>query len=370
MKVALVHDYLNQKGGAERVFLALTELFPTSPVFTSIYFSEKTYAGFQKRKIRTTFAQKIPGIDKSYRLLFFLYPPAFSTLGDFSGADVVISSSSTFAKWITPRPDICHICYCHSPTRFLYDYDRYMAQFQLGFGSKTIVRALTRFLQYWDQQAANRVHYFIANSRFTAQKIKEHYRKDAIVIYPPVDTKIFRPGGQKEDYYLVVSRFLNYKRIDLAIEAFRASHRRLVIVGEGPDEKRLKRLATGLNVDFAGPVSTEKLVSLYQSARALILPGEEDFGMVPVEAGACGTPTIAYRRGGAMETVIEGKTGIFFDQGTPASLADAVSRFELLKFSPDALIAHARQFDITIFRQKILDAVHDFCRTFGSQTVK
>lgn len=357
MKVALVHDYLNQMGGAERVVLAFHEIFPDAPIYTSIYDPRRVDAAFREMDIRTSFMQKLPLVKKHHQPFLPFYPFAMELL-DLRGFDLVLSSSSAFGKGVITRPETMHICYCHTPMRWCWNYDEYVEREQLGRISRSILPFLITGLRVWDQTSAMRVDHFIANSPIVAERIQKYYRRDAVVIPPPVDVSrfAFEPETQLEDYYLIVSRFMPYKRIDLAIEACNRLHLPLVIIGSGRDEKRLKSIA-GPTIRFMGRLSDAEVLHYYAHCRALILPGEEDFGITPLEAQASGRPVIAYGAGGALASVIDEVTGTFFHEQTVESLVAALASFDERKYTPQTIRNHALEFDVARFYRRILQFI-------------
>ncbi|HZU68177.1 MAG TPA: glycosyltransferase [Ktedonobacteraceae bacterium] len=357
MKVALVHDYLNQMGGAERVVLAFHELFPNAPLYTSIYDPRRVDPAFQKIDIRTSFMQKMPLVKKHHQPFLPFYPFAMERL-DLRGYDLVLSSSSAFGKGVITKPETIHICYCHTPMRWCWNYDEYIEREQLGKVARSILPFLITSMRVWDQASSMRVDHFIANSPAVAQRIAKYYRRDAVVIPPPVEVSrfIFDPTIQPEDYFLIVSRFMPYKRIDLAIQACNQLQLPLVIIGKGRDEPRLKRMA-GPTIRFLGSLSDAEVLHYYARCRALLLPGEEDFGITPLEAQASGRPVIAYGAGGALASIIDGVTGTFFDEQTVESLASALSSFDERQFDPQTIRNHALEFDKPRFHRRILQFI-------------
>ncbi len=357
MKVALVHDYLNQMGGAERVVLAFHELFPDAPVYTSIYDPKRVDAAFQKMDIRTSFMQKLPLVKKHHQPFLPLYPFAMESL-DLRGYDLVLSSSSAFGKGVITRPGTMHICYCHTPMRWCWNYEEYVEREHLGKVARSVLPYFITKLRVWDQTTSMRVDHFIANSPVVAERIQKYYRRDAVVIPPPVETSrfLFDPAGQVEDYFLVVSRFMPYKRIDLAIEACNRLKLPLVIIGGGRDEQRLKKLA-GPTISFKGRLSDEEVLHYYAHCRALILPGEEDFGITPLEAQASGRPVIALGAGGALASVIDGVTGAFFQEQTVESLTETLATFDESSYDRQAIRNHALEFDKPRFHRRMLQFI-------------
>lgn len=357
MKVALVHDYLNQMGGAERVVLAFHELFPNAPLYTSIYDPERVDPAFQKIDIRTSFMQKMPLVKKHHQPFLPFYPFAMERL-DLRSYDLVLSSSSAFGKGVITKPETMHICYCHTPMRWCWNYDEYVEREQLGKLARGILPFLITGLRVWDQTSAMRVDHFIANSPIVAQRIAKYYRRDAVVIPPPVEASrfIFDPSIEPEDYFLIVSRFMPYKRIDLAISACNRLQLPLVIIGSGRDEPQLKKMA-GSTIRFLGGLSDAEVLHYYAHCRALLLPGEEDFGITPLEAQASGRPVIAYGAGGALASIIDGVTGTFFHKQTVESMAEVLSSFDERQFDPQTIRNHALEFDKPRFHRRILQFI-------------
>jgi len=356
MRTALVHDYLNQAGGAERVVEYLHEIFPEAPIFTSIYDRKKMPIVFRSMDIRTSFMQHLPLVMKHFKKYLPLYPFAFESF-NLSSYDLILSSSSAWGKGIKKKKGALHICYCHSPMRFVWMYEDYMEKEEYGPLVRIVLPPILKWLKKWDLKTSKGVDYFIANSKTTQKRIKLFYGRDSEVIHPPVDTSFFKPYNSKiKDYFLVVSRLNPYKHIDLAVEAFNEIGLPLYVIGSGPDDKRLKKLAKP-NVEFLGRLPDDEIVKYYSQCRAFILPGEEDFGLTPVEAQACGRPVIAYRSGGALESVIEGETGIFFDKQEKGSLMDAVKKFNGMSFDPAKIRDNALKFDKNVFKKKIREFV-------------
>ena len=357
MKVALVHDYLNQMGGAERVVLAFHELFPDAPLYTSIYDPKRVDPAFRKIDIRTSFMQKMPLVKKHHQPFLPFYPFAMERL-DLRGYDLVLSSSSAFGKGVITRPETMHICYCHTPMRWCWNYDEYVEREQLGKLSRSILPYLITWMRVWDQTSAMRVDHFIANSPIVAQRIAKYYRRDAVVIPPPVEAGrfIFDPTLQPDDYFLIVSRFMPYKRIDLAIQACNRLQLPLVIIGTGRDESRLKEMA-GPTIRFLGGLSDAEVLDYYARCRALLLPGEEDFGITPLEAQASGRPVIAYGAGGALASIIDGVTGALFHEQTVESMVEVLSSFDERLYDTQTIRNHALEFDKPRFHRRILQFI-------------
>jgi glycosyltransferase involved in cell wall biosynthesis len=364
LRVAIVHYWLLNRRGGERVVEAFCELFPQADIFTLVADPEALSPALRKHKLTTSFLQKVPGSRKLHRHMLPLYPLALEQF-DLRGYDLVISSESGPAKGVLVGPDTYHICYCHTPMRYIWDfYHQYKSRSALGPLRKGIFALTAHYARIWDRLSADRVDYFIANSENIARRIKRYYGRDAEVIYPPVDVSRAECSATTDDHYLAVGQLVSYKRFDLAIEACNRLGRRLRVVGTGEEYKRLKRIA-GRTVSFLGSLSDAELRPEYASCRALLFPGEEDFGIVPVEAQAYGRPVIAFGKGGARETVIpagqdgranpEQASGIFFREQTLEDVADAILSFESMehRFSPEYIRSHAEQFDKHHFLTKI-----------------
>ena len=366
MKIAIVHERLDVMGGAERVIESLHKLYPNAPVYTSFVDYDKLSPAFRSMNIHTSYMQNLPAPVKKYSdKLLPLYMLAFQDF-DFSEYDIVISSSYVAAKSILTPSNTCHICYCHTPMRFAWDL---YADYMRGDGNRIVkagVRLLLQYFRLWDVQTSNNVDYFIGNSDVVRRRIRKHYRRDARVIYPPVETSRFHPKETPGDFYLAVSRLVPYKRIDLAVEAFNQLGLPLVVIGSGREEKHLRAIARP-NVKILGWQPDEEVARHLSEAKALIFPGEEDFGILPVEAQAAGTPVIAFGRGGALETVKNGETGCFFAEQTPESVADAVRQFERMTFNRHQIASHARQFDEVLFRKRLDDYVQQCYAEFQSE---
>ena len=355
MRVALVHDYLNQMGGAEKVLLTLHELFPQAPIYTSIYEPSRVDRRFRSMDVRTSFMQRLPFVKQHHQPFLPLYPYAFERL-DLRAYDLVISDSSAFAKGVVTRPESLHISYCHTPMRWAWNYEDYIERERMGRLARIMLLPFIARLRAWDYATAARVDYFVANSPAVAARIAKYYRREAAFIPPPVDTSRFYVTPQHEDYFLIVSRLIPYKRIDLAVKAFTMLGLPLRVIGGGRDEGHLRRMA-GKNVEFLGRLSDDEVRAQMARCRAFIFPGEEDFGITPVEAMASGRPVIAYGAGGALATIVEGSTGLFFNQQTPESLAEVVSTFDERYFDPHAIRRHAEEFDTQRFMRRFTQFV-------------
>lgn len=362
-RVAIVHDYLVDAGGAERVVIALHEQFPDAPIFTAVVDPRTTFPIFNTLDVRPSFLQRLPVRKSNYKLLLPFFPLAFESF-DLAEYDLVISSASAFAKGVITAADTLHVCYCHTPARFAWRFHEYVAQEQLGRIKKSIIQLIVHNLRPWDYLAAQRVDHFIANSQATARRIEKNYRRAATVIYPPVEVAAFAPCAEIGAYYLVVARLAPYKRIDLAVQAFNNLGLPLKIVGAGSDAARLRALAKS-NIEFLGHVPQNQLADLYAHARAVIFPGVEDFGIVPLEANAAGRPVIALAAAGALETVIDGVTGVFFHAPTVDALAEAVRATEVDRFDARVLREHAEKFSQARFKQQLADFVDEKWRSFG-----
>lgn len=351
MKVALVHDHLNQIGGAERVARSLHRLYPEAELFTLACDYKKIGKFFNNLKINTSFIQKLPFSLRHLRWYLWLMPMAVESF-NFSECDVIISSASAFAKGVITPPRALHICYCHTPTRYLWsDAASYLQEIGGRGIIKTILPFILNRLRIWDQLAASRVDYFIANSQFVASRIKRYYNREAEVIYPPVDVLGY-PAAPKRNYFIIVSRLRPYKKVDLAVRAFNRLNMPLLVVGDGEEMRRLKKLASG-RIRFAGAVSENAKKRLLAGALGFIHPQEEDFGIAACEAMAAGAPVIAYDAGGVRETVKDRENGVFFEEQTWQSLADAVIRFRRQKYDYDKIRQSAQKFSEERFRREI-----------------
>lgn len=326
LKVALVHDWLVGQGGGERVLKCFHEMWPEAPIYTLVYDEEKAPAWTRECDVRTTYIQKWPGAKNHHKLLLSFMPKAWEAL-DLTEYDLVISSCASCCKGVLTRPDAVHICYCHSPIRYVWDlYYDYLDSADAV--KRLFMPHLIHNVRQWDYLAAQRVDYFVANSAFVAKRIKKFYRRDAKVIHPGAYVPESLPSGGSRDYYLVVSRFVRYKRVDIAIEACNRLQKRLVIIGSGGEEEERLRAMAGPTIEFRGRVSDEEMREAYAGAKAFLFPGIEDYGLTPVEAMGYGVPVLAYGEGGALETVSEGETGLFFLQQDARDLCNCIERFE------------------------------------------
>jgi len=335
-KVAIVAEWLTSQGGAEKVVETLLEIYPKADLFTTVY-NKKLFTRFKNRYVRTSFLQKIPYLNRKHQLLLPLLSTAIRSL-NLKGYDLIISSSSAFGKGIKKPAGAVHVCYCHTPMRYVWqpDIDKRLVNLPLG---KYIIRRL----KIWDLRTNPQVDYFISNSNYTGERITTYYHRKSTVIYPPVEIK---PEGQKtsrKNFYFTISRLIPYKKIDLAIKAANELRVPLIVAGSGPEEKRLKKMASD-KIKIIGKITDREKARYYVQAKAVIFPGEEDFGIVPIEAMAAGTPVIAYAKGGAGESVIDGETGILFAEQTIDGLKGAIRKLEKLTFDRGKIIANAKRF--------------------------
>jgi glycosyltransferase involved in cell wall biosynthesis len=351
MRVALVHDWLNQVGGAEGVLENLVALYPGAPVYTSIYWPDAMPAAYREWDIRTTWMDKLPLIKRHHRPFLPLYPIAFEGL-DLSHFDLVLSNKSGFCHGVITPPETLHICYCLSPTRYVWRYHDYARREGLRQAARRALAPVLSALRVWDRSAADRVDRFVAISTEIQRRIAKYYRREAEVIHPPVNTSRFAPATGHDDYYLVVGRQVPYKRIDLAVQACTELGLPLKVGGTGRDHERLRSMA-GPTVEFLGFVPDHELPELLARCKAFLFPGAEDFGIAPLEAMAAGRPVIAYAYGGALDTVVEGVTGALFHEQTARSLAEALGRFDADGYDPWAIRRHAERFDASVFREKM-----------------
>lgn len=355
LNIAIVHDFLQVLGGAERVTLALSELFPDAPIYTLTY-NPKLASYFRGKKIVVSNLQRYSFLPAKFLLPFYALAVEQFDLSDF---DVVISSSHSFVKNIITPATTLHIAYIHSPMRYIWDtWHSYLKQQRLGRAIEGTMRNILSKIRIWDKLSSSQVDIFVANSKNVRNRIRKYYRRDALVIYPPVDTEDITPREAREDYFLVISRLSYYKRTDLAVAACRELNVPLVVIGAGEEESKLKRMA-GEKTKILGWVDDDKKIEYLQNCRALIFPGEEDFGIVPVEAMAAGRPVVAFEKGGLLETVVDGKTGIFFNEPTVYSLKRALRLFIAKEntFNPKTIRHHAERFSKKRFQQQITQLI-------------
>lgn len=371
LKIALVADWLTDFGGAERVLLVLHEMYPDAPIYTTLYRPENL-PQFTKADVRTSYLQSVPGAAKKHRYFLPFMPTAIESF-DLDEYDVVISSTSSgCAKGVITKPGTLHICYCHNPSRALWDESHaYQRLHRFGWIARQLIPRQLKKMRIWDRVASDRVDTFVTNSQFVARRIEKYYQAEAEVIYPPVETRKYQiqsavadPADpakiEKKDkpgsYFLAVGRLIPYKRFDLAIQAANVLGVKLRIVGTGPEETRLKSIA-GPTVSFFGAVSEEILRKMYAECRALIFPQTEDFGLTAVETMAAGRPVIAFRSGGALETVVPNRTGLFFAEQTVSSLADAMQKIQKIRWIKKSIQKHAERFDSAKFKKKMDELV-------------
>lgn len=351
MKVAIVHYWLVNWRGGEKVIESLLELYPDAEIYTHVYDQNLTEGKLKNRIISTTFINKLPAAKKYYQKYLPLMPIALEQL-DLRDYDLVISSESGPAKGVITSPGALHICYCHSPMRYVWDmYPDYIKS--AGVLTRWFMRPLIHYLKIWDRLSADRVDFFVANSAFVAQRINKFYRRDAEVIHPPVDMEEFEVNQEKSDFYLVLGQLTPYKKADLVVNAFQQNGKKLIVIGDGEQYQELKNNENE-NIKILGRQSWAECVLYLKKSKALIFPGVEDFGMVPVEAMASGTPVLAYGKGGALETVVEGTSGLLFYEQTTIALNDCIDRFEssIDKFDPVKLREHAEKFSKNTFKKK------------------
>ncbi len=355
--VALVHDWLNQYGGAERVLEHFAGFFPRAPIYTSMYWQEGMPAAYRAWEIRTTWMDRLPGIYRRHQWYFPLYALAFATLDlGRAGYDLVVTNKSGFCHGVRTG-GAPQLCYCLAPTRYVWEFDAYAARENLPSPVRALLKPVVALLRRWDYRAAQRATtHFVAISTEIQQRIRRYYHRESVVIYPPADVERYYPAPEHDDYYLIVSRLIPYKRIDLAVRAFTRLGLPLYISGEGRDREALEALA-GPNVTFLGRVPDAELPELTARCRAFVFPGREDFGLTPLEAQAAGRPVIAYGEGGARDTVVAGETGTFFYEPTPEALIDAVRSFDAGAVDPLACRANAERFSVERFRREFLDEV-------------
>lgn len=363
MRVAIVHDWLTGLRGGEKVLELLLELYPDATIVTLLHLPGSTSARIESHPIRTSFIQKLPLVSRHYRWYLPLFPRAIESM-DLTGFDLVLSSSHCAAKGAIAPEGALHICYCHTPMRYVWD--RFEDYFGSGWKARVLYGPAAGLLRRWDRRSSIRVDHFIANSEYVASRIRDYYGREAdAVIPPPVDTDFFTPAPEGESvsdpYFLVVSALVPYKRIELAVDAFRSRVEPLLVVGTGPSEAKLKARAPS-NVRFLGWLPDEELRKLYRGCRATILPGVEDFGIVPLESLACGAPVVAFGEGGALDTVKDGETGVLFREPTAVSLSHAIDRVSGLRFNRESLrnwaLGFSRQRFLTQMREFVSSRVH------------
>ncbi len=365
-RIAIVHEWLTGMRGGEKCVEPLCEVFPDATLFTLVHVNGSVSPTIERMPIRTSFIQQLPFAKKKYRHYLPLFPSAIERL-DLSAFDIVISSNHAVAKGVRTKPETLHICYCHTPMRYIWNlYDEYFGKARAGLLTRLGMKMFVKYLRRWDVRTAKNPHYFIANSHNVQQRIKQIYGRDSIVIYPPVDTSLFQLSNTLGEYFLIVSAFVPYKRIDLAIEAFNHTGDKLVIIGDGPDGAKLRAMAKP-NIEFLGWQPDDVLKKCYAECKALIFPGDEDFGIVPLEAMASGKPVIAYAKGGALETVVDRedlKTGVLFPEQKVDVLIDAIQKCNVMKFDAEKLRAHAMLFDREAYKEKMREFVERMWERF------
>jgi glycosyltransferase involved in cell wall biosynthesis len=360
-RTALVHDYLNQRGGAERVFGLLARAYPDAPIFTSIHDRAGTADLVPPERVRASWLSSLPYASRAFRYFAPLYPGVFESF-DFTGYDLIISSTTSFAKGVIVPAGAVHVCLIHTVSRFVYDYEGYVGGFRAGPAFAPFIKRLAA----WDRRAAARPTALIANSNNVARRVRAHYGRDSYVLPPPIDLDRFSVGPGGGGYYLVVSRLLPYKRIDVAIDACAQIDARLIVAGSGPALESLKARARGTKTEFAGYVPDDQIVDLMRRAEAVLLPGEEDFGLVPVEANACGRPAIAFGGGGALETILPGITGEHFPHQNAASLSALLRGFSSGRYDPADMRRHAETFSPARFIARFREIVEEVVALRGS----
>lgn len=362
MKIALVQDWLTGMRGGEKVLEKLCGMFPDAPVYTMVHVPGSVSDIIEDREIRKSLLNYIPLGKKYYRYFLPVMPLLVEGL-NVKQCHLVVSTSHCVAKNVKPGKQGVHICYCHTPMRYIWDmFNDYFSP-RKSLPVYLTMKLFRPLLKYVDVKTAGNVDYFIANSRTVKHRINKYYKRQSEVIYPPVETGYYTPGEEKEDFYLIVSSLVPYKKVDIAVKAFNKNGKKLKIIGSGPEEKYLRKIAKS-NISFEGWASRENLRENYRKAKALIFPGKEDFGIVPVEAMACSTPVIAYNRGGATETVVDNITGIFFNSQCADSLNRAVEKFESMEFNKHDIRAQAEKFSSNIFMKKIKKFLKDKTRCF------
>ena len=372
-KIAIIHDWLTGMRGGEKVLEAILDIYPDSEIFTLLHNPGSVSAKIEQRPIHTSFINRLPGKTNRYRHYLPLFPTAIE-LFNLKAFDLILSTSHCVAKGVVTPPNALHIAYLHTPMRYVWDmYDEYFGPGQTGWLSGKLIPLFANYLRTWDVTSSNRVDWFLANSGHVARRIRKYYRREATVIHPPVDIHQFQLVENNQGYYLIVSALVPYKKVDLAIQAFNRLKQRLVVVGKGPELPRLQKMA-GSTIEFVDWQSPEKLQDYYAGCKALIFPGEEDFGIVPVEAMACGKPVIAFARGGARETVLPAQpphqpgTGIFFFQQTVDALIQAIRQSETIPWQAQFIRKHAEQFSVERFKHQYREFVESKWEQFSQRT--
>ena len=355
MKIAIVHDYLNQAGGAERVVASLHRMFPDAPIFTTLFDPDVVGAPLASADVRVSWMRRLPSWRENFRSYLPLYPLAVRSF-DLRGFDVVISSSSAWAKGVRVRRGALHFCYCYTPMRWAWNFDSYVDRSALSPTARTATRVILPALRRWDVSSSRRVDRFVAISTEVSRRIRDTYGRGSDIVFPPVDVGRFSADRAPGDFFLIVSRLNAYKRIDLAVRACTELGLELVVVGDGPERAMLERIS-GPTVRFAGRLPDSEVTSLFERCRAFILPGEEDFGLTPLEANAAGRPVVAFARGGAMDTVRDGETGVLFHEASHESLGRALTQVTERCWDARALRTHAEQFSEAVFASRFRHAL-------------
>ena len=354
IKVALAHDYLVHIRGGERILYLLSDLFPAADIYTLVCDPRIIPHEWNNRRLNTSFIQRLPFAKKFFRAWLPLYPYAVEQF-DLKKYDLVISCSSGFVHGVITQPGTCHICYSLSPLRYAWNW-YYESIADTGPLSAFLLRVMLHWVRQWDRQAADRVDDYVAISQVTQRRLLKYYRRDSVVINPPIETSLFGIAEEVDDFFLIVSALMPYKRVDIAVNAFNSLGLPLKIVGTGPELGRLRKMAKS-NIEFLGRIPDHKVRQYYSRCRAFIFTAEEDYGITPLEAQASGRPVIAYGTGGVLETVVNGLTGAFFQDQTADSLAEAVSRFDSTQFAPLTIREHATKFDVSVFKKKMTSFV-------------
>jgi len=367
MKIALVHDHLAQDGGAEGVLKIFADMFPDAPIYTLLYDQKNIDDNYKGKRIEASIIQRLPWGVKKYQWYMPFMPMAVEFF-DLREYDVVLSDTSSFAKGVITSPDTLHLCYCHTPTRYLWsDTHQYINELKYNKYFKKIISLALNYIRIWDRQAADRVDVYMANSKTAQRRIKKYYKTDSKIIHPPVEIEKYKISETQEDFFLAGCRLVPYKRIDNIIRAFRKNGKKLKIFGDGADLERLKKIAGGRdNIEFLGRISKEKQAELYSKCQAYLKPQKEDFGITVVEAMSSGRPVIALRKGGALETVVEGKTGMFIEDDSPESIFEALEKFNSSDYNPQEIRAHAEQFGVVRFKEEIHDFINQEYQKFKS----
>jgi len=369
MKVALIHDHLAQDGGAESTLRVFAEMFPEAPIYTLLYDQKYLDKYYQGRRVDASIIQRLPGGVKHYQWYMPFMPMAveFFDLGEY---DLVLSDSSSFAKGVITKPNTLHINYCHTPTRYLWsDTHEYINELKYNKYFKKIISLVLNYVRIWDRQAADRVDFFITNSKTSQARIAKYYRRDSKIIYPHVELEKFHVSEKIEDFFLAGCRLVPYKRIDIVVEAFKQiPDKKLKVFGDGIDRERLQKIAgNASNIEFLGRVSNEKRSDLFSKCQAFINPQVEDFGITVVEAMASGRPVISFAKGGALETIIEGQTGEFFAEQTPEAIVSAVKNFNPVKYDSAFIHNHATKFSEERFKREMKELIDSEWEKFSVQ---